>query len=450
MNGPAMRRDIGGRLANATLGVLHPAHRQARQAQPTSGLTSGSLPSTLGSMRRTLIALLALCIVAAVLHWLMSRPVVRFSLGPADAIVAAPGVGGFAVREPGGAWRLYSAGARKPEDGRLLPGPVIGMPALQADGSIFVLAEDGLRWVHGSQPLVPGGEVLLVLSRDDLPADCRLEGVIGGKHALLSSPVSPATGASGPRKLLLCEGSLTSAKLRPVFDADSEARMPPGVTPVLAHGAPAVAFPGEDGWEAWSLQAPNLAHRAVAEGCVRPGAVFTPDGQALIVPGRTDGLWMLNLKDGRLNLMAEGNLGVSRRVPHSVGFRGVPAVMVAPGWDLENWLQIYQTHLSGGGRSAFGAGFMHHYLIVISTDRNLMTYAQANFDEKSDAPFAEDLYLFNFAQPGEPAIFLDTRQGGGAAHGPSFVGTGGSLVYLARGEALRIETLPHTVRKGTP
>ncbi len=401
-------------------------------------------------MRRLLIAVLALLVVAAVVHWLMSRPVVRFSLGKAEVLVGAPGVSSFAVREPGGSWRLYPASARKVEDGMLLPGPALGMPALQADGSVFVLTDEGLRWVHGSQPLVPGGEVLMVLRRDELPADCRLEGVIGGKQALLSSPVSPATGPSGPRKLLLCEGAPTSAKLRPVFDADSEAHMPPGEVPVLSHGAPAFAFRGDDGWEAWSLQAPNLAHRAVADGCKRPGAVFAPGGQTLIVPGRTDGIWMLSVKDGRLTLMAGGNLGVSRRVPHKVGFRTQPALLVAPGLDLEGWLQIYQTHLSGGGRASFGAGFMHHYGVVMSTDGNLMTYAQASFDENSDTPFAEDLYLFDFAQPAPTALFLDTRQGGGTEQGPFFLGTGGSLVYLARGEVLRVEPMPLSAREGTP
>jgi hypothetical protein len=399
-------------------------------------------------MRRTILGLLALLVVAGVVHWLVSRPVVRFSLGKAEALVTAAGVQSFAVREPGNQWRLYAASARRPEEGRLLPGPVLGMPALQDDGSVFVFNADGLRWVHGSQPLVPGGEVLLVLGSDELPADCRLEGVLGGEHPLLSAPVSAAAGPGGPRKLLLCEGAPTSAKLRNVFDADSEARLPPGAVPLLAHGALALAFQGEEGWEAWSLQAPNLARRVVAHGCSKPGAVFTPDGRALIVPGRTDGLWMLSLKDGRLDLMAEGNLGVSRRVAHGVGFRTQPALMVAPGWDLEGWLQIYQTHLSGGGRTAFGSGFMHHYGVAISSDGNLMAYAQAVFEEGAAASFVEDLYLFDFAQP--DAVFLDSRQGGGVAQGPCFIGTGGSLVYIAQGEARRVEPSPHSVREGTP
>ena len=415
-----------------------------------TGNTTGMRPTTPGSLRRALIALMALLAIAAGVRWLMSRPVVRFSLGRASALVAAPGVKSFVVREDGDLWRLYGASARQPDDGQLLPGPVLGLPALQADGSVFVLTADGLRWMHGSQPFVPGGEVLLVIAHDLLPADCRLEGVVGGQLPLLSAPVSASAGPTGPRKLLLCEGAPKTPELRNVFDADSEAQLPAQVVPLLSRDSLAVAFQGERGWEAWSLETPHLARRVVAEGCTKPGAVFTPDGRALIVPGRVDGLWLLGLQDGRLNLMAEGNLGVSRRVEHRVGFRSQPPVMVAPGWGLDGWLQIFQTHLSGGGRTGFGNSFMHHYGVVLSTGGNLMTYAQASFAEASDTPFVEDLYLFDFAQPGEAAVLLDSREGGGSAQGPYFVGDSGSLVYIARGEAMRAELLPRSVREGSP
>ena len=324
------------------------------------------------------------------------------------------------------------------------------MPALQADGSAYVLTDEGLRWMHGSEALMPGGEVLLVIGHDLLPAGCRLEGVVGGDLPLLSAPMSAAGGPAGPRKLLLCEGAPKTPDLRTVFDAEGEAQLPAGAEPVLSRNSLAFAFVGARGWEAWSLDSPHLARRVVAEGCARPGAVFTPDGRALVVPGRTDGLWLLGLADGRLDLMADGNLGVSRRVAHAVGFRAQPPLMVAPGWGLDGWLQIFQTHLSGGGRTAFGTGFMHHYGVVLSPDGNLMVYAQASFDEKSDEPFVEELYAFDFARPGEAAQQLDTRAGGGAAQGPYFVGDKGSLVYIAQGEARRVELLPVPVREESP
>jgi hypothetical protein len=402
-----------------------------------------------GTLRRFVLGLAALLLLAAAVHWIISQPVVRFSLGKASALVAAPGVPSFAVREDGDLWRLYGTSARKREDGQPLPGPVLGLPALQADGSVFVLTAEGLRWMHGSQPLVPGGEVLLVIGHDLLPAGCRLEGVIGGSLPLLSAPLSAAAGPNGPRKLLLCEGAPKTPELRDVFDTESEAQLPADAPLVLSRGSLALAFPGAHGWEAWSLETPHLARRVVAEGCTRPGAVFLPDGHALVVPGHTDGLWLLSLKDGRLDLMAEGNPGVSRRVEHRVGFRTQPPLMVAPGWGIDGWLQIFQTHLSGGGRTAFGSGFMHHYGVDLSTDGNLMVYAQASFDEKSDEPFEEQLYLFDFATHSE-AVQLDSRQGGLTAQGPYFVGDSGSLVYIAHGEAMRTEVLPRSVREGSP
>src|SRR5262245_27988629 len=154
-------------------------------------------------MRRPFLVLLALLVLALTVRWLVTRPVVRFSLGPASELVAAPGVDGFTVREDDGLWRLYDSAARSQDDGRALPG-VVGRPALQESGSIFALTDRGLLWVHGRQGLEPGGEVVTVLHSEDLPQGARLEGVVGGRDPVLSAPLG------GVRELFVCLGAPTS------------------------------------------------------------------------------------------------------------------------------------------------------------------------------------------------------------------------------------------------
>jgi hypothetical protein len=392
-------------------------------------------------MRRHLGALVGLAVLAAAVAWLVTRPVVRFSLGGAVSLVAEPGVPTFALQEASGRWRLYSAGARGAQDGLDLPDGVLGRPALQADGSACVLTAEGLSWVHAAHPIVPGGEVVPLLGRDALPDGARLVGMLAGTEPLLAAP------AGDGLRLLVCQGGpMRRARLVPIMPRDGDGAVPADATLVVSRASRALAFPGAGGWEAWVVDDGGVARRAVADECTDPGAVFTPDGRALIVPGRVGGLWKLDLADGRMNHMAEGNLGISRRVPPSHEFRQVPAsaggmqwVLLAPQWDIEGRLQIYQAHLSGGGRKGLTIGGAHHYGVTLSQEGHLLAYTQSGFDEQGEAPFVEDIYLFDFDSPASAAMLLESRRGGRAGQGPAFVGDGTSLVFLADGNAVRID-----------
>lgn len=384
--------------------------------------------------------------LVAVVTWLVTKPVVRFSLGRAVSLVAEVGVPAFALQDAAGGWRLYAASARSADEGLRLPEGILGRPALHSDGSAFVLTEVGLSWVHATHPIVPGGEVVQLLGRDALPVGTRLEGVVAGKEPLLSVP------AGEHRRLMLCQGGpLGSAHLTPISLSDGDALVPDGVPLIASRAVRALAFLGPAGWEAWSVQEGGLATRSLAEGCTRPGAIFSPDGDVLIVPGRVAGLWKLDLADGSLNLMAEGNPGVSRRVGQTFSFREVPDpaggmqwVLLLPQWDLDRRLQIYQAHLSGGGRGGVTIGAVHHYGVSVSRDGRLLAYTQAVFEERGDDAFVEDLYLLDFdAQTS--ATMLESRRGGRSDQGPAFVGNGAALVYLADGAAVRID-----VRKPPP
>src|SRR5262245_41214943 len=102
-------------------------------------------------LRRLLVPLLALAALVWVVHWLLSKREVQVRL----ELVASDGVDGFLVREAEGAWRLYDARSRKPQDGVPLA-PVIGRPALTADGGAFLLQPDGLlRVPHAGSELAP-------------------------------------------------------------------------------------------------------------------------------------------------------------------------------------------------------------------------------------------------------------------------------------------------------
>jgi hypothetical protein len=395
-------------------------------------------------MRGKIFAFLALVLLAMVVFWLVTKPVVRFTLGPGLELVTSVGVDAFAVREAEGIWRLYDSRARNQSDGLLLPTPVIGRPALQRDGSAYVLTDQGLYWMRGIQQVVPGGEVVKIFSSDELPLGVRLEGVVDG-----SDPVLSVTSRS-TRRLLICRGGpITDATLTPLMDSDGEARLPqtaPGGDPLgsavlCATNANALAFRGEDGWEAWVLGKSVISERVVADGCDSVVAIFTPDGRGLLVEGREAGLWILSLETGRLDFMAEGNLGLSRRVDPAFGFRFEPERLVAPTWGLDGWLQIYQTHLGGGGRWAYSVGFLHHYSVAASTTGRFLVYAQAEFDEQGDDPFDEALYVFDFDHPAVAATQLGSRTGGLRGQGPAFIGDGASLVFLADGVTYRSELL---------
>jgi hypothetical protein len=392
-------------------------------------------------MRRHFGALLGLAVIAAVIAWLVTKPVVRFPLGGAVALVAAPGVPTFALQDAAGGWRLHAASARGSRDGMSLPADLLGRPALQSDGSALVLTPAGLSWVRAAEGIVPGGEVVQLLPRTVLPEGTRLEGALAGKEALLSVPAGEA------RRLMLCQGGpLRSAHLVPITLQGGDALVPADVPLIVSRAARALAFLGPSGWEAWLLDDAGVATRSLADDCTRPGALFTPTGDALILQGKVGGLWRLSLADGRLDLMTEGNLGHSSRVGSSHAFRQVPApdggvqwVLLSPQWDLERRLQIVQSHLSGGGREGLTIGGIHHYGVTLSRDGRLLAYTQATFDERGEGEFVEDIYLFDFDAPGSAATLLESRRGGRADQGPAFVGDGSALVYLADGDAIRID-----------
>jgi len=388
------------------------------------------------TMRGKILAILALVLLALVVKHLVTKPVVRFTLGPGFELVTARGVDGFAVREDDGLWRLYDSRSRSRSDGLLLPTPVIGRPALQKDGSAYVLTDQGLYWMHGGQQIVPGGEIVQILPADELPSGARLEGVVNGLEPILS-------GTSGEsRKLWICRGGpITDVNLYPLMTGEGDARVPEGSPILCASNRRALAFLGAEGWEAWVLGKNVNSTRFMAEGCDSPAAVFTPDATGLIVEGREDGLWTLSLEDGRVDFMADGNFGLSRRLDPSFGFRFEPERLVAPTWGLDGWLQIYQTHLGGGGRWAFSVGFLHHYAVATSLDGRFLVYAQAEFEERGDDAFDEDLYVFDFARPASPATLIGSRTGGMRGQGPAFIGNGASLVFLADGVTYRSELL---------
>jgi hypothetical protein len=390
------------------------------------------------TLRRLFIPLVALGTLAFVVHWLMSKPEVRFRLGPGLDLVARDGVDGFLVHEGDGAWRLYDSRSHAPQDGVAIEA-VIGRPALAADGGAFALQRDGLlRLPHPGSPTAP--------QRFGVPAGSSLLGAAGGHQPVLEAP-----DADGARLLLVLVGASGSnghggPRFVPLVDAAGPARLPDDAAPddaVCAAGGPALALRTPSGWEAWSWDESGAARRALAEGCFRPGAVFTPDARALIVPGKVEGLWLLALVDGRMSFMAEGNFGYSRRVPSSTAFRGAGehVRLVAPQWNLDGWLQIYQTHLLGGGRAAFGLSFTHHYGAALSEDGRFMAYCQAQFEERGDGAFEEELFVVDFEQDVR-TVSVGSRHGGVPWQGPHFVGPGASLVYLAGGEVQRIELLP--------
>lgn len=384
-------------------------------------------------LRSLLAWLVPLLVLVGVVWWLATKPVVRYSLGPADELIAEPGIDSFLLRVPDAGWSVHTVASRTAADGRPLPGDVIGRPALLSSGSVIALTPEGLLWVRVGTMIVPGGEQVLLCPRDVLPDDVVLEGTIGGKDALLSSPVG--TG----RRLFICPGSPTSTPaLYPVMDREGPALVPAGAPLLLAREARAVAFLGPEGWEAWTVSEAGFAERAVAFECTRPGAIFTPDGRGLIVPGKVNGIDLLRLDENTKSLMCGGNIGVSRRVPQSWAFQTNPLRLYTPQWDLDGWLQIAQIHVPGPS-SNFNMGGSHHYGVAMSKDERTLAYVQAVFDEEGDQPFAEDVYLFGFDRVDSGAEQIDSREGGRPLQGPCFIGEHSALVYLAGGEAIRID-----------
>jgi len=99
-------------------------------------------------LRSLLAWLVPLLVLVGVGWWLASKPVVRFSLGPADELIAEPGIDSFLLHVPDVGWSVHTLASRASTDGRPLGGDVIGRPALLSSGSVVELTPRGLEWVR--------------------------------------------------------------------------------------------------------------------------------------------------------------------------------------------------------------------------------------------------------------------------------------------------------------
>lgn len=394
---------------------------------------------------RRLLTLLALAVLAAVIWWLTRPPVDVTELGPGARLVTRDGSGFFIVGNAASQWRVIPAEADSRGDTYPLPEGLRGWPAIDSKGNVHALHEENvvclrkgafLRSVElpsGTRP-GRGGEARPIASQ-------RLT-LVGTDAA--DEPVLMWASPAGPR--LFVRDTVDDSWRMLVADG-AEAQPLPGLDRsqlLLAPGRRALAFLGSEGWEAWLYGSGPIVRR-VAEGCDGPQASFSPDGQALVVDGKVKGLWRLEMDDETLRFMAEGNLGHHERIPFAVAFREMESgdesstVMVAPQRDAHGYLQIFQTHLSGGGRWSLGGGNVHHYAPTVSPDGRLLAYVQAEFDDHSSEAPLEDLYLMPLDQPERGAIHLDGRRGGRPGQGPVFVGDEHTLVYIADGRVKRLE-----------
>jgi hypothetical protein len=399
---------------------------------------------------RRLLSLLALALLVGVVWWFVRSKLAFDDLGPGVRIVTRPGVDLIVVGDAAFRWTAFPADAHTRRDGYPLPEGLRGVPALDGTGALHGLFEHAVVRLRGGAvegslrlPELLGGEPEPVRpkGRRANQDDARLElvGVDGADQPVLFWR-SPKGGRVFVRSPDLQEWRLLELEGEP-------ARLPPGIRGddvVLSHGSRALAFLGRQGWEAWSYGS-ELAVRRVALDCVGAQAIFTPDGTALVVDGKVKGLWRLELAEQSLRFMADGNLGHTERVPFSACFREVGStddadmLLVSPQRDHSNYLQIVQTHLSGGGRLSFGQGFMHHYLPAVSLDGRRLAYVQAKIDAGGTEAIQEELFLFDFAHPNDIAQALGSRRGGRPGQGPGFVGDGDVLVFIAQGRIRRLE-----------
>jgi hypothetical protein len=340
-------------------------------------------------------------------------------LGEADQLVGRPGVDRFLLGGPGG-WRALTARAHLPDDAVDLPPGLIGLPALASDGSVLALIDSELVVIANDGAIRQGPE----LPPSSVGSNWELIGVDAADRPVLACQTNAG------RRLLVVETE--GDGWLQIAGQDSYASPPAGADVLLSTKRRALAHPGEAGWEVWLFDE-FPARRLIAMECTGSSAVFSPLGDALIVDGRTDGIYRLELASGQISFMAAGNLGHSQRVPFSAGFRGDPVLMVAPVRDSEGYLQIVQTHLSGGGRYGISTGAVHHYGVTASQAGRYLAYCQASFDEEGDGTIDESLYLFDF-DVGR-AVFSFERAGGRKTAGPQFIGTGPTLVYIADGRA---------------
>ena len=381
------------------------------------------------SFLRRLVVTVAVVFLVMVLVWLASKPIARFELGPGEVLRARPGVNLLLVGDGQGGWTRFDATARSAAHGVVLPASR-GDPVLGPDGGAWLISDEGLLRFGAH------GDPRVVLAADRLPDDALLVGVPGMGPPLLSVPDGDARVLAAPRE----DGSgLLELRTTDADGASAPLVVPPGAEVLCNPWSLSVAVPTDRGWTAWAPEDADDPtspwHRALARDCTGDGAVFTPDGQGLIVPGVVDGLWLLDIRGGRLDFMADGNLGRSRRVPARVDFSRHPNPVLWCGqWTVDRVLHIVATHLGGGGRTQLKVSRVHDYNPALSWDGSLMVYCQAAFDEQGDEPFDEALYCLDRFQTDLPAVYVDDRQGGLPDQGPLFVGTSDAFVYVANGD----------------
>ncbi len=389
----------------------------------------------------------AVVVVVLVLAWLFAPrgPVVTV-LGPAERLITRDGVATFVVGRPGGVWEVLDDTASAEDTGRALLTDVVGRPAIHPSGDVVLLTSVGLQcWSDGG--------LTLLCERAALPDDARLSGVAGDALIVLQHDF-----VDGSHRLSTAR--FEGGSLQPLVPLVHSGGAPVVVSAeaglLVSRFGAAVAFRGEDGWEAWTFAPVGLddpgkapgpraagAHasqdspaRVVAEG-LSTQAVFAPDGVHLVVEDPlppVGSLKLLSMKDGGLAFMSHGNLGHSRRVPDSHAFRGDPVLLVNPRWHRNDHLQIFSHHFLGGGQLQFKIAFLHHYAVSISEDGRWMSYCQSDFDEDGDDAFVEDLYVLDFGEPSRGASHLGRRAGGRADVGPRFIGSRPVLVSVMDGE----------------
>ncbi|MCB9897421.1 MAG: hypothetical protein H6825_05410 [Planctomycetes bacterium] len=379
--------------------------------------------------RRPLTVTSAVAVLGLLAFWLLRASVAPLDMGPAVALVARPGVGFVLARDRSGRWRGVSTLADDARAAAIGLDGVRGLPALAADGRVVALGPDGLLEVDDGAPRAgpplpdgvdPGEVELLGLASDGRPV------------------LRVHTPAGARLDVLVDSGWRTLADEHGAARPEDE-----GMVVLCPAGRTALAFRGDDGWEAWTWDASlGSARRAIARECRRERAVFVPSGESLVVDGKAAGLYALALDDDRLTFMTDGNLGDDARLPWSTGFRTVDATMlVHPEYDLHSFLQIYQTHLSGGGRYQFTTGHMHHYLSAVSPGGRYLVYAQSELEPDAAGALHEELYLFDFDRAGSPAVSLGERLGGVPDQGPVWAGDERSpvLFWVADGRLWRVD-----------
>lgn len=362
-------------------------------------------------------------ILVAAIWWLTLPGMAPVDLGAADQLVGRPGAERFLLQGPDG-WRVLTTSARSPDDALDLPKGIKGRPALASDGSVLALIGGALVVMAKDGEILPGPD----MPPSSVGSNWELIGVDAADRPVLACETEAG------RRLLVVETE--SEGWLQIATQGSFASPPSPADVLLSATRQALAYRGESGWEVWLFD--DLpARRLVARQCSGSSAVFSPLGDALILDGRTDGIYRLEFESGQVNFMAKGNLGHSEFVPFSAGFRGDPMLMVAPVRDAEGYLQIVQTHLSGGGRYGISTGAVHHYGVTASHGGRFLAYCQASFDEDEGGTIAETLYLFDF-EVGR-AVFSFDRAGGQETAGPRFVGTAPTLVFVADGRALLLD-----------